>query len=548
MTVPVGLSVAVQNKYGFHHIGSELDDLQFGTTSPGGYGDASFTLRRPLNITPEIVVPFSKVFIYDTRSATTVYAGRLQDPGRTADANGESYQLQAVGGQAHMHDDTRQLFYVDTELTRWEQVDKVTPGSVLEQISDLNDTGVPVFLLRIPMGTAVNPTDPSRAVAAHRGIAAAGQKIARISYNYDCGLTTANITHSMYGATEGVGAADIAFSTTFNTVSGATSRVIGTDWTAGRNRPIIRFHYTAAAANVSADTWWLQISGISLCTTRYTKAGVEQLTAASYLQDNVKASQVVEDLLGRVLTQTIDGANAAVSITSYDIEQLAYPDGTTPGKVLDDLCAIEQAYTWHVWEVNPDNGKFVFEWLPWPTTARYEADILEGFSSPASANTIYNQAAIRWHNRGTIRVSRYTSSVDALTDAGFDRTWFQDLGDEASTSANANRVGNQFLQEHRYPTNAGQLTISRPSIDHTFGREVQPYELRAGNVIRVQGPESYPGALNADGRDGLTLFRIAATRYDSQTNSATLDLDTYSLSVSRSLAALRRRIEAARRR
>jgi len=548
MSLPVPLSVRLRTLARDVHITSEIDDLVFGSTSPGGFDTATLTLHRPLTLIPGEVAQFARLYIYDARNGNTVWEGRLQDPGRSAGSNGETYALASVGGQAHLQDDTRQLFYVDTDMTRWDQVDKTTAAATLEQIGDFNDTGVPVMILRIPMGTAVNPTDPSRVVVGHRGIAAAGQKMARLSYNYDCGLTAATITHSMYAATEGVGTADVAFSTTFSTTSSSTSRVIGTNWTAGRNRPIIRFHYTGTAGNVSADTWWLLISGMSLQATRYDQSGNELLTGASYTTDTVLASQVVADVLGRILGATIDGANATIATTSFPIEQLAYPDGVTPAKILEDLIGFEQAYTWHVWDSNPANGKFRFEWVPWSTDVRYETDVVDGFDSPASGNTVYDRVAVRYHNRGTIRVPIRTQSVPMLTAAGFSRTAFIDLGDEASTAANANQVGDQFLSEHQYPVNGGRLTVRSPIVDYDTGRMVQPWEIRAGTLIRVRGVTPYPNALNSGtGRDGNTIFKIASTSYSSSDAAATLELDSFAPSVSRALAALVRRPYVRRR-
>jgi hypothetical protein len=547
VSIPVPLSVRLKTATRDVHITSEIDDLTFGSTSPGGFDTATVSLHRPLGFMPGEIAQFGRMYIYDARNANTVFEGRLQDPGRTAGNDGEVYQLAAIGGQAHLQDDTRQLYLLDTDMTRWDQIDKVTAGSLIEQIGDLNDTGVPVMLLRIPQSTAVDGTIPSRCVAGHRGFAAAGQKIARVSYNYDCGLTAATLTHSLYAATEGVGAADIAFSTTFNLASSATAKVIGTDWTAGRNRPIVRFHWTGGVGTVSADTWWLQIDDLTVRSTMYDKSGNELLTAGSYTSDTILASDVVADILGRQVGATIDGANATIAPTSFGIEQLAYPDGVTPAKELEDLIAFEQGYTYHLWESNPANDKFRFEWVPWPTTVRYEADVVDGFDSPASGNTVFDKVMVRWHNRGTIRLSERTLANPMLTAAGFSRTAYIDTGDEASTQANAHQIGDQFLTEHQYPVNAGRLTVRGPIQDLQTGRMVQPWEIRPGNLIRVRGVAAYPNALNSSGRDGNTIFKIAATSFTSSDASATLDLDSYAPSVARALAKLVQRPFARRR-
>jgi hypothetical protein len=535
------------------NITSEVDDLVFGATSPGGYSDCTLSLHRPLSFTPAEVAQFGRLYVYDARTAKVVWEGRLQDPGRAAGDEGEVYQLVAKGGVAHLQDDTRQLYYVDCDTSRWEKIDTGTAAASVETLADTGASlsiETPALILRIPQGTAVNPTDPSRVVATHVGFYQAGQKIAGVQFDWDCGLTAATLTASLYAATQGVGAADIAWTALFSTGGGSEYKVVDTGagssaWTNGRNKPMLRFHYTGAVGNVSADTWWLQITNLMVRTMLINKSGVEITTG--YGVPSVLASEVVEDLLGRILGETIDGANATVTTTGYAIEQLAYPDGVTPQKVLDDLIGFEQAYTYHLWESNPANDLFRFEWVPWPTAVRYEADIVDGFDAPASGNTVFDQVQVRWHNRGIIHVSLRTQSVPMLTAAGFSRTAYIDLGDEASTQANAHRAGDQFLTEHQYPVNAGRLVVKRPILDIETGRMVMPWEIRPGELIRMRGVAPYPDALNATVRNGLTVFKVAATTYSSADAAATLDLDVYAPSVARALATLVRKPPARRR-
>jgi hypothetical protein len=553
MTIPVPLSIRLRTATRDIHVTNEVDDLTFGSTSPGGFDAATLSLHRPLRFMPGEIAQFGRVYIYDARNGSTVWEGRLQDPGRSAGSEGAVYQLAAVGGQAHLSDDTRMLFYIDTEIGRWEKIDNVTPASTVEYLTDTGaSTSVetPALILRIPQGTAVDGAIPSRCVVAHRGIAAAGQELARVRFDWDMGLTTANLTANLYAATQGVALADIAWTQTFNVAGGSEAKVVdagagSSAWTNGRNKPILRFHWTGGVATVSADSWWLQITALAVRTILLNKSGAEITTG--YTLDSVYAHEVVEDLLGRILSATVDSANATVFATTYPIEQLAYPDGVTPATVLEDLAKFELGYTYHLWESNPANDKFKFEFIPWPTTVRYEADVIDGFSSPSSGNTVYNKIAVRYTNRGSTRIRVSSQSVPALTAAGFDRVAFVDLGDEASTATNASRVGDQFMAEHQYPLNAGTLTVRTPILDMLTGRMVQPWEIRPGNLIRVRGVESYPNALNNTGRDGNTVFKIAATSYSASQAAATLDLDSFSPSVARAMAALVKRPAIRRR-
>jgi hypothetical protein len=51
-----------------------------------------------------------------------------------------------------------------------------------------------------------------------------------------------------------------------------------------------------------------------------------------------------------------------------------------------------------------------------------------------------------------------------------------------------------------------------------------PWEIRPGNLIRVRGVLPNADSLNASTRDGVAVFRIAATEYRQSENAATLEL------------------------
>jgi hypothetical protein len=261
----------------------------------------------------------------------------------------------------------------------------------------------------------------------------------------------------------------------------------------------------------------------------------------------VLASEVVQDLVGRVLTR-FDGHDAFIAQTSTHIDQLAYPDGTTAFDVLGDLMGLDGAFYWAAWQTIPASGKYRFEWLPWPVSVRYEADVVDGFDSPGSAADLYNSAVVRWKDRsGATRSTTVMSSVQALTDAGLIRSAAIDLGDEVGSAANAVSAGQAFLAEHAVPSNRGTLTLSRPVLDLERGRLIWPWEIRPGGLIRVRGIHPRADALNATGRDGSTVFRIVSTTFSARDASAELELDAYSRSTSQAIAALQSRSQQRRR-
>jgi hypothetical protein len=129
--------------------------------------------------------------------------------------------------------------------------------------------------------------------------------------------------------------------------------------------------------------------------------------------------------------------------------------------------------------------------------------------------------------------------VQELTDAGLNREAFLDIGSDRSAN-DANQAGDVFLSEHKTPPNAGTLTVARPIVDLIGGGMVQPYEIRPGNLIRVRGVLPRVDSLNAQERDGLTVFRIIGMQYRASSGTAELELDSYPLTIAQALAALKR--------
>jgi hypothetical protein len=134
---------------------------------------------------------------------------------------------------------------------------------------------------------------------------------------------------------------------------------------------------------------------------------------------------------------------------------------------------------------------------------------------------------------------RSTSTVAALDDANLTReTKFDLVG--AGSNANATQAGEQFLAEHERPAASGTLRISRPVIDLIDGRWVQPWQIRAGELIRVRDVQPRVDALTATGRDGISVFKIASREYSTADATATLELDEYTLSTARALATTKK--------
>jgi hypothetical protein len=534
MTLPIPLTVRVQTARADRHIKADLHDLSFRSVVPGGFASARMTISRPLALQPDDVAYYGKVEIQDERNAQTVWAGRLEDPGRSVGSSGELWELAAVGPSAHAQDRTVPLIYVDRNLTRWYRT-QVGGTSLVKDATDTTteyelDDVLDAMTLTFPNGTPL-PTNGLMRMQ-YRAIREAGQRIARFDYRHVEGWisTSAKVRAYMYPTVSLE--RDDNFSTTETNLS---ARVMTTNFAVTKDVVELRIMWTGAPTT-AGDGVWSSIGSPYVMAQRFDKTGAV-VGASGYTSYQVKASEIVADLLGRLLTQ-YDGANATVETTTFGIEQAAYPDGIAPAGVLADMIEIEPTFYWAAWEQNPNNGKHRFEWRTWPTTVAYDATVDDGYTSSGSAEGLYNEVMVRWRNaRGELKQARRTQTVAALTDAGLTRDGFRDLGDEIASSVTAIQVGDQFLIEHKTAPNAGRLTVARPIYDHTLGRSVMPWEIRPGKLIRVRGILASSDALNATSRDGVTVFKVIAVDFDASSASATLELDSQPPSMAHMLAA-----------
>jgi hypothetical protein len=542
VTLPVPLAVELRTSKRVARVTNQVRDLQFRTVAPGGFASVSVALDRPIAIDPDEIAQFGTLVVFDGRNGQTVAEGRLEDPARSAGADGQVYELSALGGRAHAQDITAPYIAIDKSLEHW---DSRLGTMAYMQMQHSEDVSGNVWLeQQIPQNQAVAIGTVARWY--YPLIYEAGQKLARIYFDrYVMGITSSNYKFTVYAQPDPtLASSDIAVDTTWSTtgVDGA-SWVVLTHFSNGQTVPEIRISRINSIDTSAADATRASVREPVVRAMLLNKDGTE---VTSYTLNYVLGSWVVADLLGRRLTQ-FDGANARIDTTAHHIDQLAYPDPVTAEQILDDLMLIEPAYYWAAWETVA--GKNRFEWRTWPTAWRYDATVQDDFRSPQSTADLYDAVTVRWrHTRGKIRRKRFTQTVPLLAAAGISREGYVDLGDEFASQANVDQVGPTWLAEHATTGNQGTLTIARPILDRDYGRMVMPWEIRPGHLIRVRGVNPRADSLNANTRDGVTIFRIVAVDYRQSDNAATLELDSYSPSQARAIAALRKAIATKRRR
>lgn len=530
MSLNVPLSVRLQTPKSDRHVTRDLHNLTFRSTAPGGFASASFSLSRPLVIAPEEIAEYGKVVVYDRRNGGTVWEGRIEDPGRSAGNNGPVWSITATGPAVYAEDRTTALIYADRRTEGW----RVGIDSIASVDVTVNDESVK---MSVANGTTHNAGFAGLAV--YHPIAYTGHQLGRVHVPWTAGLTSSNY-EVWLGTSLGTGATDNHDIQQVTSTSGTLvcSRGGSNAITAGNDTVRLRFVRQTSAFTPTNDTDWVSFSPIVMGL--LVDADGNDITSG-YNNNYVYAEDVVRDLLGRLLGETYDGPGASVAETFAQIDQLAYPDGASARQVLEDLMLIEPAYYWAAWETL-DTGKHRFEWVEWETSVRYDASTADGFDSPAVSGEVYNAVSVRWRDgNGTSRVFRQTQSVLTLDNAGLTREAFIDVSDEAGSAANATQIAGQFLAEHQEPLNQGTLNISRPILDLHTGRAAQPWEIRPGHLIRVRDVFPRLDALNASKRDGVTVFKVAAVDFDSSSATATLELDSYPLTISRAIAELSKR-------
>lgn len=526
MTLPVPLSLRVGNE----HVTLQAQSLGFRREAIGGVRSINFTLARPLSDLDGID-PLAKVYVYDSRSSVTVAEGRLADTGRGAGSDGQRWDCVAFGPAQAASDWTGPLIYIDQDLGAWRVVGQTNAEHAFGTSSKPDGTlGTSGLLANFREGLSMAPYES--VYVRYDRLHNAGQKLAGFLYSRDMGVTNSSYTLSglatnvdSVGAHTGI---DIAATDTFTTTFADRTASVGIDFANGRDTVDLLTEYNGAGGGNGSDTW----AFVSTTIVRALLHNVDgsEVTGITYGLGTLEpyVHDVVADLLGRPgLLDEFDGANATINTSgSLRLDQLAYPDGVTPEQVLADLVALAPAYRWTTTPDRMGSG-YGFSWDLWPTTVRYEATLDDGGSFPLSTQGLYNRVAVRWTDAaGAIRMTVRTLACPILDNAGVVRQARIDLSREVGSLAQAEAAGDAFLQAHNVPKNAGTLTVARPIRDVLRGCFVDPWEIEAGELVRVRGVEAYPDAFNASTNDGQGVFRIHAVDYTTEGNTATLALDS----------------------
>lgn len=511
------LSVRIGDGTTDRHVTRDASGLRFTKTAPGGHAFASVALNLPRSTFTDLG-PADRAWIYDSRTGRTVFEGFVDKPGATDGPAGQSFDLSILGSSILASDESRALIYVNKQLDGW-----------MRSGSSANSASVGQFAVGVVPGLLMqfNPGQPidtlSRAKMADPTLASAGMGLGGISLFTYGGKSDTAYRPEFF--TDAVGVT-VGNAGGLNTTGESNVLWVGTDFPATSNEYVLQLRRVGGATNVADDLTYAYFSQISVIGQRMDRLGV-LLTGSAGLGSTtqVLAHQVVEDLLGRLLTMC-DKVTSQVSAGSYPIDQLAYSDGATARRVLDDLTLYEPDL---LWEILADTGAgFQFNYRPWPTTPRYEIGTRDGFSAPGSDVDLCNRIAVYWTD---VQGSKQTIVVTAPEPIPALGSRIRDadpvtLSSGRGSESNAVRLGLAVLAEKASPPKSGRATVTRPIHDRLTGNLVLPHEIEPGYLALV--------------RETGDVLRVTQVEYVDDDAAATLVLGEPTLTVDQRVARLAR--------
>lgn len=541
----VPLAVRVSNgRYDGNITGYLHGAPKFTKSDPGGFKAGSFVVDQQLGYRTDMIQPYSRVYFYNTRNGDCVFEGDITHPGRSISDDGALLEVQVDGPVERLTDWSGSRIYVDRDMQAWIKTSTADTATTVDAVEDRGGSGLDSLTLAFPTEKHVDLN--SRAEAGYYRIREAGQTIGRFDYTDDGGHTSGSPGWQVRTI---ITPPSTVVRTQTLDIGGHTSSpqtVTGSDW----DTAYVQLIWTSGSSNTGTlDNVWVSIRGLVVVVRTKLKDGTNK--TSGYV-NAVTADQVWEDMLGsELLSGAFDGPNARIDVgTGAVIYQLAYPDGTTPAQIAEDLLTFEPGMTYQLGASNPANNKYSVEWFTRSDSVRYEALLWsDEHTGGTQAVDQYNQVVSRWKTPiGNLRMTTSTQSIPEMDAVGRTRRFFQDLGVVLGDSNNVTTANASVLQDHRYPQNTGQLRISRPIVDLWTGRTVQPYEIEPACLIRLVGIDPTPDALNTSLiPNGSTICRIVNTSYNGDDHSVDLDLDAVPYSMAQAIRVARHLRQRAQR-
>lgn len=527
MVLNAPLSVRMSDGSTDRHVTKYASGLSFTKAAPGGHMSCQFRVNLPRNTFNDLG-PQDKCWIYSNTGRTIFGAGYLENPTPLDGLGGQAFDIQAFGGMALASDESRALIYADRTLG-FETAANSSPSAT----TDAGDWIVD------PAYQRVRVAFPGGNLASSGALASAENSLfGRAGMN----LGAIRVGDAVSGKSDANYAQE--FVTTSGTyATGAMSNVGGTmllfvddDFPAGDRVFAFRLRRSSGlGTNVADDTTWTDWVDYSVVGQRMDRNGVLLIGAAGLgSAASVLASQVAEDLLGRVLTMC-DPATAVIDATTFAINQLAYPDGAKAASILTDLEQWEPDHWWGI-GASGNNGLHDFWYRQYATEPRYVVSVKDGWRQTGSDVDLCNQITVYYTDAtGAQQHETITAAGLGLVGYGLPVDALGSRTKEAEpitlpagkgSAANALQIGAAVLRDKITPPLAGTITVRRPIVDRLTGNRVEPWELEPGSPVLVQEP-------------GHSL-RCSEMTYDDPSVASTLALGRPVLTESQRVAKLAR--------
>jgi hypothetical protein len=280
--------------------------------------------------------------------------------------------------------------------------------------------------------------------------------------------------------------------------------------------------------------WDLRVSALRLDRNRepITAAGTYDADPTS---DYVLAHDAVIDCWARFCPE-LDLVNARIDDNGiFQHRDLVWPDGVTPYEVMGKLMELDPAFTWAVWERQP-NGLYRAEWRQRDTEVRYEIVNVEDFNQTPSDVTPLTQV----HVIGEAPNGEYLAYTPGpvMTGGRSETVKIDRKMERADFDAAATTLAQERLDQSQLEASAAQATVARKVFDHYAGRWVPPYQVWPGFLCRISGVRARVDTLNPEATDGSAIFRIVSNDYSVDQGSSRLELNSYTLDEARAIANL----------
>ena len=560
-----------------------VTDLTYRSVIPGGFESASFTLHLPQHLAPAVaayapraprtslVKLFNKVQVVDLRSCEVAWEGRIESAPRHSD-DPWAFDIGCTGAMAVAKDITRPVFYADSLSEDWQDWTGYNP-------LDFSQSGKTdkTFTFTTAPGAVEgpdSPTAPSILAYEHDLCSTTNQFLARFAITYDLSLGAAAATNQLRTRASVVSSTGGTNYGVDNTTFGSSTRktnVIVSDFSLTTGQTIRLDIYCTTAGGISTGSGrqpFARYSNPIVIPVRQDRNGTNLLTAASYPNDYVLVSQVVEDVVGRFLgggwsmggsnnptEGQVSGASCFINADSAaQITHLKWTDGTTAAEILNTLMTVQPDAYWAIWEssftatTDPEDAKYRFEWSTWPDGWGYQASSSDGLDEQPDASNIYN--FVFYTYREDYGEGQY---------AGRCQEWW-DYGDPAAApllqsnvtraatvvqdgymdGASAVSAATAFIANNGTEKNTGSLTVGRPI--HLFdkgtgsysgaSRMVDPHMIRPGKLIKITDLDPVASSQNFGHGDTAppsthvgSVFKVVATTYDAASNKCVMELD-----------------------